>query len=87
VEPRSSQTPTDEEAAILRAYKEQHYAAWLDQAIPALSGKTPREAARTKVGRARVALLLRDIENHEAHLPDGVRFDFTRLRRQLQLDR
>jgi hypothetical protein len=57
-----------------------------DQPIPALAGKTPRAAARTKAGRGKLDLLLKDIENHEARLPDGARFDFARLRAKLQLE-
>jgi hypothetical protein len=81
--PRPSGLPPEEEARLLREYKQQHYADWLDHAIPALGGKTPRQAARTKTGRAKVDLLLREIENHEARLPDGARFDFSRLRAEL----
>jgi hypothetical protein len=86
-ERRKVTIPPDEEARILREYKEQHYAAWIDQPIPALSGKTPREVARTKAGRAKLDLLLKDIENHEACLPGSARFDFSRLRAELQLER
>ncbi len=71
---------------LLRQYKERHYADWLDQSIPALGGKSPREAVRTKAGRGRVDLLLKDIENHEASLPEGLRFDFQKLRRELRLE-
>lgn len=81
-----SDVPSDDQARLLREYKEQHYAAWLDQPIPALAGKTPRQAARTKPGRAKLDLLLRDIENREARLPEGARFDFSRLRDELQLE-
>jgi hypothetical protein len=42
---------------------DEHYRGWLDEPIPALDGKTPREAVRTKRGRERVAELLREIEN------------------------
>jgi hypothetical protein len=85
--PRKSDIPPEVEAELVREYKERHYAAWLDQPIPALAGKTPRQAARTKTGRAKLDLLLRDIENHEACLPDGARFDFSRLRSELELER
>src|SRR5262249_47304438 len=73
-------------ARTSRPYKEQHYAAWVDQPIPALAGKTPRQAARSETGRAKLDLLLRDSENHEARLPDGARFEIARLRRDLQLE-
>ncbi len=75
-----------EAAAALRAVKERHYADWLDHPLPALGGRTPREAARTKAGRAQVDVPLKEIENHEARLPDGARFHVGGLRAELGLD-
>lgn len=80
------ETDSPKAQQFVREYKEKHYAVWLDQEIPAFGGKTPREAVRTKVGRQRVDLLLKDIENHEARLPEGLRFDFGKLRRELGID-
>lgn len=54
--------------------------------IPALGGKTPRKAARSEKGRRELDLLLRDIENHESRLPEGMRFDMSRLRKALGLE-
>ncbi|WP_347331320.1 YecA family protein [Marinimicrobium locisalis] len=39
-----------------------HWEQWLDSPLPALEGKTPREAARTAKGRERLELLLLDFE-------------------------
>src|SRR5207244_12107628 len=33
------------------ALQEQHWTDWLDESIPALGGKTPRQAARSQAGR------------------------------------
>ena len=38
---------------------------WVDQKIPALDGKTPREAVKTPEGRKEVEELLKDFENME----------------------
>lgn len=38
---------------------------WVDESIPALDGKTPREAVKTPEGRAKVEDLLKDFENME----------------------
>jgi len=38
---------------------------WVDESIPALGGKTPREAVKTPEGRAKVEDLLKDFENME----------------------
>lgn len=72
--------------AMVRAVKEKHYQAWLGERIPALGGLTPREAARGKAKDLRaLALLVAEIENHEARLPEGQRFDVVGLRRELGL--
>jgi len=68
----------------IREFKARHYAAWIDQPIPALDEKTPRQAARTK--REQVDLLLRAMENAEQRSSDGAPFDFASLRRSLGLD-
>ena len=70
----------------MREFKARHYAAWIDTPIPALDGKTPRQAARTKRGRERVDVLLRTIENAEQRAPDGAPFDFGPLRHGLGID-
>jgi hypothetical protein len=38
---------------------------WVDEKIPALDGKTPREALRTPEGKKKVEELLKDFENME----------------------
>jgi len=60
---------------------------WPDQPLPALGGKTPRDAARTRRGRAQVDLLLRQFEHSEGRLPPGERFDISDLRAQLRLQK
>lgn len=77
--------PTPEEQSVMREFKQEHYRKWLDEPIPALRGKTPRQAARSRAGRADLDLLLRDLEHREAALPDGERFDVAVLRGELGL--
>jgi len=78
--------PPPEALQILRAFKARHYADWADQPLPALAGRTPRDAIRTARGRKEVELLLKDMENHEARLAPGEEFDFGMIRRELELD-
>lgn len=78
--------PPAEANALVREFKGKHYADWADKPLPALNGKTPREAVRTKAGRAQVELLLKDGENLEARMPEEQRFDFSVIRRELGLD-
>lgn len=40
---------------------------WINQKIPALNGKTPLEAVKTKEGRRKVIEILKNIENKEEH--------------------
>jgi hypothetical protein len=72
-------------AELVRAFKHRHYRDWADQPVPALQGKTPREAIRTAQGRAVVDVLLRDFENHEERAPAEARFDFAEVRKDLGL--
>lgn len=77
---------TPEENALIREMKERHYIAWLDDAIPALGGKSPRETARTASGRERVKLLLQGMEDLERTADEDARFDVRRLWRELGLE-
>jgi len=70
---------------VVREMKERHYADWADQPVPALDGRTPREAMRTRSGREQVDALLKHVEYGEAGLPAGERYDVSALRRALDL--
>jgi hypothetical protein len=71
--------------AIVREHKQRHYRAWIDDSLPALGGKTPRESVRSARGREAVDLLLKEIEQIEERGPAGERFDVSELRRALGL--
>jgi hypothetical protein len=58
---REPEIPPALRAQIEGAFFEKYYRDWLDLAIPALGGRTPRHAAKLKSQRARVAALLRGI--------------------------
>ena len=83
----STPEPTLEEqqamAEALRSFKAQQYAHWPDEPLPALGGRTARQAVRSKQGREQVDLLLKTMEYHEAGLPEEQRYDFGVLRREL----
>ena len=84
--PEEPAASSPEEQALVRELKEKHYREWLDTEIPALGGETPRDATRSARSRRQLDLLLRDMENHESRQPDGTRFDFASLRRELGLE-
>jgi hypothetical protein len=87
VEPRKRTEKEDREArGVERQYKERYYmTAWLDDAIPALDGLTPREAVKVPRAKKQLEILLRDFENTEAAESPESRFDVGRLRKELGL--
>jgi len=44
---------------------DKHYRQWIKDRIPALGGKTPRQALRSKKGKKQVIELLKQMENME----------------------
>ncbi len=64
-----------------------HYRHWADMDIPALGGKAPRQAMRTKDGRELVEALLRDFERRVAHQPGLDQEIFDELRASLGIGR
>jgi hypothetical protein len=50
---------TPELTAAMQEMMNQHYMAWIDERLPALGGKTPRQACRTETGRQQVLMLIR----------------------------
>ena len=51
------------EAEVVGQYYEEHYRKWLDEPLPALDGRTPREAAALKSARPKLISLLKAMEN------------------------
>ena len=72
-------------AAALVTFKNEQYRAWLDQEIPALGGKTPRQAVKMPSRRRQVEVLVKEIEHLESREPEGARFDVRQLRADLGL--
>jgi hypothetical protein len=73
-------------AKFIQAFKDEHYADWTDQPLPALSDQTPREAVANSRGREQVNLLIKEMEYFESRLPPEERYDFSRIRRELGLE-
>ncbi len=85
---RSQPIPTELEREMILQMKAQHYARWPDDPLPALGGKTARQALKTKAGRRAVLDLIRDMEHDEAREAKAGQpaFDFTPLRKTLGLE-
>ena len=80
------ETPPPEAEQYMLEFKRRHYSEWIDQPIPALNGKTPRESVRSTDGRRAVDALLKHAENLEHRSNPDSPFDFTDIRRELGLD-
>jgi hypothetical protein len=75
---------------VEREFLMRHYERWPDEPVPALGGKTPKAAVRTKKGRQAVIELLKDFEVHEARKASregGEPFDFGFLWQRLGLEK
>ena len=81
----TSRIPPDVERKVVGEYLEQHYARWLDMKLPALDGKTPRQAVKNAAGKRKVADLLKQFENEEARKRKTGEpyYDVSRLRAEL----
>ena len=66
----SGLSPEDERALVHQGLDD-HYRRVLDQAIPALGGKSPRAVAKTPKGREKVAAWLKTLENHSGRQKPG----------------
>jgi hypothetical protein len=79
--------PDEKVRAMVASVMKQHMSAWPDQSLPALEGKTPREAVATKEGRQKVLDLIKDFENMEARKKKEGEFfmDVSFLRKELGL--
>jgi hypothetical protein len=76
----TSEIPPEVKQALLKDYLDQHYQNWLDTPLPALNGKAPRKAIRTKEGQRLVENLLRSIEYHHQ---TRMEYDTTWIRKEL----
>jgi len=86
-EPFAAAEPVSPEAKqLILKFKRRHYADWPDHSLPALGGKTPREAIRTAQGRRATDVLLKQMENLEQSADEGTAFDFAIIRRELGLE-
>lgn len=76
------------EQELLEAFLESVYLEWADRASPALHGQTPRHAAHTAEGRAKVAALIESLEREDlaARRTGKVGYDYNRLRAQVGLE-
>jgi hypothetical protein len=63
-----------------------HWISWLDERVPALGNKTPRQAARTAKGRERLEALLGGFNQRAESDSESTREALREVRRQLGLE-
>lgn len=87
--PRDSDVPPHVAAALTGQVYAAHYRKWLDEPLPALGGRTPREATRLKSARPKLLSLLKAMENlSERERREGrPAHDFGWMWEELGLDR
>ena len=85
---KPSQPNLDEIPEVQAAMKkamDEHWRRWPDEKLPALDGKTPRQAVRNVDGREMVEALLADFERRNEHVKPMLKVDIEALRRTLGL--
>lgn len=76
---------TEQEQEALAVAMRHHEETWPDIALPALSGRTPREAAADPELRGELEALLDDFDWTQRRNPEGPQMDIDGLRRELGL--
>ena len=64
--PKQSDLPPEVAEQAVHSFLDRHYRQALDEPLPYLDEKTPRQAANTKKGRENVVAWLKMLENSEA---------------------
>ena len=82
-----NEIPADVQREMVTKFKEDHYRTWPDIALPALGGKTARQAAKTQEGVKLLEGMLRDVQQREERERRNGRgyYDINRLRKELGL--
>lgn len=81
--------PPEMAEQAIAAYLDDHYRQSLDEPLPFLNDKTPRQVAKTKKGRGQVVNWLKKLENSEARRASSQGqqpYDFQWMWRELKVD-
>ena len=87
--PIEDELPHEIAEQAIHSYLDSHYRQSLDEPLPILDDKTPRQAVKTKKGRAQVKSWLKKLENSEARraASQGQEpYDFQWMWRELKID-
>jgi hypothetical protein len=86
-DPDAQPEPSAGQQAVLAELSARHWESWLDERIPALGNKTPRQAAKTAIGRERLEALFTEYAWRSESTPAAnvMQPDIPALRRKLGL--
>lgn len=82
--------PPEVQARVIRDLLDRHYHRWPDESLPALAGKTPRQAAADPQSRKPLIDTLKDMERNEERMSrskDTPPYDFAWLWNELGIER
>ena len=84
----TNEIPPEIARQLMRDHLDKHYRETLDAPIPALGGKSPRQAVRTTAGREKVIDWLKYLENRSAGHGEGpmAEYDFSWMWSELGLE-
>jgi hypothetical protein len=83
---KTKEVPLEVQRQVIGQMMKQYYEErWPEMSIPALDGKTPKQAAKTPAGKRKVEAMLKDIEHQTSSQPGGDALDFAAIRRELGL--
>ena len=72
--PKSAAAPLEisleQRRNIIHQCMDKHYRRMLDQPVPMLGNRSPRNAVKTDAGRQKVVAWLKTLENHSANIVD-----------------
>ena len=81
--------PLDIQTKLVHAALDKQYRALLDQPVPMIGNRTPRAAARSALGREKLAVWLKHLENRSRQQPDAsdpmASYDFAWLWQELKV--
>lgn len=85
----AQEIPDEAHQKLLGEFYERHYRGWLDEQIPALGGRAPRRAAKSKTIGLKLSALLKNFESQfERQRRAGeIAYDFVWMWAELGLNR
>lgn len=85
--PPCDEVPPEIAGPLVRKILDAQYRNWPDEPLPALDGRSAREAVRSGEGRHRVVALLKSFDEMEQRKDPALRYDFTWIWQELGLER